>query len=100
VVDIKQEGGQFEPAARTRAKLFTHGGSQAVRLPKAFRFEGDEVEVRKDGDRVILEPVRKTVPATEAERIAFWARIDALRGDQPLQLHPWDEPLFRTDPDA
>lgn len=40
-----------------KAKLFTHGGSQAVRLPKAFRFEGGEVRIRKEGDRVILEPV-------------------------------------------
>lgn len=42
------------------AKLFTNGGSQAVRLPAEFRFDGDEVLVRKDertGD-VILS--RKT----------------------------------------
>jgi antitoxin VapB len=30
------------------AKLFTHGGSRAVRLPAEFRFDGDEVLVRKD----------------------------------------------------
>lgn len=53
------------------AKLFTHGGSQAVRLPKEFRFEGAEVRIRKDGDRVILEPVK-----TDWE--AFWRRIDHL----------------------
>ncbi len=42
-----------------RAKLFLNGGSQAVRLPKAFRFpEGaSEVRVRMDGRRVILELV-------------------------------------------
>ncbi len=38
------------------AKLFWTGRSQAVRLPKEFRFEGSEVRIRKDGDRVILEP--------------------------------------------
>ena len=40
------------------AKLFRNGGSQAVRLPKECRFdEGmSEVVVRKEGDRVILEP--------------------------------------------
>ena len=38
------------------AKLFTHGGSQAVRLPKEFRFEGSEVFVRRIGDDVILSP--------------------------------------------
>jgi len=36
------------------AKLFTTGRSQAVRLPKEFRFEGSEVFIRKEGDKVIL----------------------------------------------
>lgn len=36
------------------AKLFTTGRSQAVRLPKAFRFEGKEVFIRKEGGCVIL----------------------------------------------
>lgn len=39
------------------AKLFKNGQSQAVRLPKRFRFEGDEVEIRKIGDAVLLTPV-------------------------------------------
>lgn len=42
------------------AKLFLNGRSQAVRLPKAFRFEGlAEVFIEKDGDRVILSPGRR-----------------------------------------
>ena len=41
------------------AKLFMHGRSQAVRLPKEFRFEGSEVRVSKVGDKVILEPLMK-----------------------------------------
>ena len=42
-----------------RAKIFTNGGSQAVRLPKSVRFPESqrEVIVRKSGKRVILEPV-------------------------------------------
>jgi antitoxin VapB len=39
------------------AKLFTHGRSQAVRLPKEFRFEGKEVRVTRVGEKVILEPM-------------------------------------------
>ena len=39
-----------------RAKVFWSGPSQAVRLPKAFRFSTDEVTVRKVGDALILEP--------------------------------------------
>lgn len=43
-----------------RAKLFRSGGSQAVRLPKEFRFDGqDEVLVYREKNRVILEPVRR-----------------------------------------
>jgi antitoxin VapB len=44
------------------AKLFKNGRSQAVRLPAEFRFEGDEVEIRRDpetGD-VILSPLNKS----------------------------------------
>ena len=37
-----------------RAKLFLHGRSQAVRLPKEFRFEGTEVYVRRVGTDVVL----------------------------------------------
>ena len=36
-----------------------HGRSQAVRLPKEFRFEGSEVRVSKVGDKVILEPIEE-----------------------------------------
>ncbi len=42
------------------AKLFRHGGSQAVRLPKAFRFPGSEVLIEKHGDEVVLRPVTHT----------------------------------------
>ena len=42
-----------------RAKIFQNGGSQAVRLPKSLRFPDgqDEVIVRREGRRVVLEPV-------------------------------------------
>ncbi len=39
------------------AKVFMSGRSQAVRLPKEFRFKSNEVRIRKDGDTVILEPL-------------------------------------------
>jgi antitoxin VapB len=39
------------------AKLFRNGRSQAVRLPQEFRFEGDRVRVRRQGNGVLLEPV-------------------------------------------
>jgi antitoxin VapB len=83
-----------DPPAATKAKLFTHGGSQAVRLPKEFRFLGKEVRIRKQGDAVILEPV-------ETDWKAFWERIDRLRGDEQLELppqEPWPERDYGFDP--
>ena len=38
------------------AKVFKSGNSQAVRLPKEFRFSVDEVEVSREGDAIILRP--------------------------------------------
>lgn len=40
----------------TTAKIFENGRSQAVRLPKEYRFSGDEVLVNKIGDIVLLVP--------------------------------------------
>jgi antitoxin VapB len=49
-----------EPKKEVRAKLFVNGRSQAVRLPKEFRFEGKEVRVRRaSGGGVLLEPVEE-----------------------------------------
>ena len=39
------------------AKLFRNGNSQAVRLPQEFRFQGNEVRIRRVGNAVVLEPV-------------------------------------------
>ncbi|MEX2240484.1 MAG: AbrB/MazE/SpoVT family DNA-binding domain-containing protein [Burkholderiales bacterium] len=38
------------------AKIFKHGNSQAVRLPKEFRFDADEVLVKRSGGGVLLLP--------------------------------------------
>lgn len=39
------------------AKLFRNGRSQAVRLPREFRFEGDQVRIRRVAEGVLLEPL-------------------------------------------
>jgi antitoxin VapB len=64
IIDIKQENIVME-----RAKIFWSGRSQAVRLPKEFRFEGDEVRIRRHGSAVILEPMNED-----------WGWLDALVG--------------------
>jgi len=60
------------------ARLFRNGRSQAVRLPKEFRFEGDRVRVRRMGAGVLLEPVPSTKKETPEE---LFARMDAMGGD-------------------
>ena len=54
------------------AKLFRNGRSQAVRLPKEFRFEGDSVRVRRVKDGVLLEPL-----VTDVGK--WFAELDRLR---------------------
>ena len=49
-----------ENSQEFRAKLFKNGRSQAVRLPKEFRFDGTEVRVRRVDGGVLLEPVENT----------------------------------------
>ncbi|WEX10168.1 AbrB/MazE/SpoVT family DNA-binding domain-containing protein [Chelativorans sp. AA-79] len=81
------------------AKLFWNGRSQAVRLPAEFRFEGDEVEIRRDpatGD-VVLSP--------KPQRTGSWDRFFRLRDQIPPEelegfmedreqgLHERDDPL-------
>jgi antitoxin VapB len=48
-------------SASTTAKIFKNGNSQAVRLPKPFQFDVDEVEILRRGDEVILRKPRKNL---------------------------------------
>ncbi len=49
------------------AKLFQNGSSQAVRLPREFRFKGDKVRIRRVGRTVVLEPFEQDAEAWLAE---------------------------------
>ena len=60
------------------ARIFTNGNSQAVRLPKNFRFEGDEVVIKKIGDMVLLFPKK-----TSAARLK--ALLASLDGDFAIE---------------
>ena len=78
------------------AKLFWSGRSQAVRLPKDFRFRGKEVRIRRRGSAVILEPMAED-----------WSWLDAIVGKldddfvqavnekPPQQERPALDELFR-----
>ncbi|MDH5286235.1 MAG: AbrB/MazE/SpoVT family DNA-binding domain-containing protein [Betaproteobacteria bacterium] len=65
---------------RRKARLFANGGSQAVRLPAEFRFDAQEVYIRRDevtGDVILsVEPVR-----TWADFMALRGRLDGVPGD-------------------
>jgi len=81
---------------RRRAKLFWNGRSQAVRLPREFRFEGDEVEIRREGEAVVLEPVKK-----RGWPEGYWEKIDALReGLDFPDVEPLGGALLDIDLDA
>jgi antitoxin VapB len=64
------------------AKLFKNGRSQAVRLPREFRFEGDRVRVRKAGRGVLLEPVANNLKDWFAELDRFDAEPFMATGRQ------------------
>ena len=59
------------------AKVFRSGNSQAVRLPKEFRFEVDEVEVSREGDALILRPRRDTSARWASLRAAMERSVSA-----------------------
>lgn len=67
------------------AKLFTHGGSQAVRLPKEFRFEGTEVHVRRVGNEVVLSALAPAGPDALIDALLAFEPGTALRREQPAQ---------------
>ncbi|MES1928852.1 virulence-associated protein-like protein [Salinisphaera dokdonensis CL-ES53] len=70
----------------TTAKIFRSGNSQAVRLPKAFRFDSQEVEIYRRGDEIVLREKRPNLAA------AFDALTD-LPDDMIDALEHRDDPL-------
>lgn len=69
-------------ALERHVRLFRNGRNQALRIPREFELEGDEAIVRKEGDRLIVEPVRR-------------GRLLALLSS----LEPLDEPFPDVDED-
>ena len=67
------------------AKLFINGRSQAVRLPKEFRFDGSEVYIRKEGEEVILSTKKPTWNAFFNADSLFGDDFLADRDNEPSQ---------------
>jgi len=76
-------------------KIFKHGRSQAVRLPKEFRFAGKEVRVSRVGDKVILEPLGKK----PFDAAAWLAELDRYR-DIPFMEDGRDQGTILDDADT
>jgi antitoxin VapB len=82
------------------AKLFKSGGSQAVRLPKEFRFPGESVRIHRDGRRVILEPNDSPAGRSLEDIRAWLSDIQALAGggiERPEQPPPQERDWSRFD---
>jgi antitoxin VapB len=70
---------------KATAKIFMHGRSQAVRLPKEYRMPGKEVEISRVGDSVVIKPI--TEGKVDWEK--YFAEMKALGS--------WDEFEFDRD---
>ena len=73
-----------------RAKIFKNGRSQAVRIPRRYRFEGNEVKIWKEGSRIILEPLEQ-----EEWPEGFWDLFEKEKDEdfpvpEPLSTLPVD----------
>ena len=73
---------------RRRVKLFKNGRNQAVRIPREFELPGEDAVMRKEGDRLIIEP------APPRSLLALLATFEPLDEDLPpipeLKLDPVD----------
>jgi antitoxin VapB len=67
------------------AKVFWSGRSQAVRLPKDFRFDTDQVRIRRHGRAVILEPIAQNWSWLEAVMGPVDEAFEQATGEQPEQ---------------
>jgi len=75
------------------AKLFKNGQSQAVRLPREFRMEGNEVYIKKQGETIILMPKEKAWK-TLIDSLDHFAKGFKITRNQPEEDQK-REPVFR-----
>ena len=67
-------------------KVFKNGRNKAVRIPREFEFQGDDAIMRKEGDRLVIEPV------PTKSLLALLAKLAPLHEDFP--------PILDVPPDA
>ena len=74
------------------ARLFQSGRSQAVRLPKDYRFSGSEVVVKHFGNGVLLLPMDDPWQTMEAGLAAFEPGFELQRDQPDQQTRPTIQP--------
>ena len=81
----------------TTAAVFTSGNSQAIRLPKEFRFDTKQVTIERRGDEVVLRAKKQTVgellqkmSELSAQDRAEWDRVMVLIEKTPAQERDWN----------
>lgn len=81
-----------KPPALSRerhARLFRNGRNQAVRIPREYELDCREVRILREGERLILEPVRE--PGGLAELLASWGPLEEEFPDVDQGLGPLDD---------
>ena len=73
---------------KTTAKLFRNGRSQAVRLPKEFRFPGDQVRIRKTRNGVLLQPI-------SFDSKGWFAKLDRFNAEEAFMPEGREQPVAR-----
>ena len=68
-------------------KIFKNGRNQAVRIPREFEFSGEDAIMRKEGDRLIIEP------APPKSLLALLATLAPIDEDFPVILDPAPDPV-------
>ena len=76
VVRVEKDAGR-ETGERV-VKLFRNGRNQAVRIPVEFELPGDEAVMRKEGDRLIIEPKKK-----KSDLLEWLATLEPIDEDFP-----------------
>lgn len=74
--------------AERRVSLFRNGRNQALRIPRDLELEGDEAVIRKEGDSLVIEPVRKD---HLLKLLQGWGPIDDEFPDVDSDLEPLDD---------
>lgn len=76
-------------ASQRHVRLFRNGSNQALRIPRDMELEGDEAILSRDGDRLIIEPVRRGRLLKTLRALGPWSEPFP---DVDEGLAPLDEP--------